>query len=171
MTHDKFEQDEEIEFKSKTQIKNEMHELQKIGLSLVELSQADLAKIPLPSDLLDAVTLARKINKKKEGYRRQLQFIGKLMRSTDTQPIEDALNKLQSQHHEKNEFFHQLEDMRDNIVSKNDDFIHELCQTYPNLELQKLRQLARQAKKEQAAESAPKAKREIFKYLKSQIEE
>lgn len=171
MSQDKFEQSELTEFKSKTQIKNEMHELQKLGVKLVELSSADLNKIPLNDELLDAINLARRINKKKEGYRRQLQFIGKLIRSTDLTPIESALRKVQLRHQGQNEAFHKVEKVRDDILNQGDAFIHELCLSHEHLDMQKLRQLLRQANKEKKNEKPPKAAREMFKYLKSHIEE
>lgn len=169
MTQDKFQENESADFKSKTQIKNEMQDLQKLGKKLVELGNADLAKMPLSSDLADAINLAHRINKKKEGYRRQLQFVGKLIRNEDIQSIEDALHKLQLNHQGNNEAFHKLEKLRDDLLVQGDPLIHEVCQTYPSIDNQKLRQLTRQAKKEKDNDKPPKSSREMFKYLRLHI--
>lgn len=162
-------EEEHDEFKSKSQIKREMHELKKIGEKLVNMGSAALAKIPLDDELGAAIDLARNINKKKDGYRRQLQFIGKLMRSRDMEPIEAALKKLQMHHQESNAKFHHLEQLRDNLINGGDAEIQATLEQYPWLERQKLRQLLRQAKKEQDLEKPPAAARELFKYLKSEL--
>src|SRR5690625_792970 len=88
---------------SKSQRKRDMLALQKLGQTLTELKPAQLAKIPLDEDLLHAVTEMQRI-RQREGRRRQLQYIGRLMRSADHEAIEhalDALNKegLRSEEH------------------------------------------------------------------------
>jgi ribosome-associated protein len=164
-----FDVEHEDEFISKTQIKAQALEQQKLGVSLIDLSQAELAKIPMDSELLDAVLLARKIRQKKEGYRRQLQFIGKLMRSRDTAPIEQAMLVIKSAHKKQNNEFHKLEQLRDDILVQGDSKIESALAEYPSLDRQKLRQLVRQAKKQKSENKAPKAARELFKYLKDTI--
>jgi ribosome-associated protein len=166
-----FEQEEEDTQLSKTQLKNQMNDLQKLGESLVELSPASLAKIPLDTELLDAVLLAQRILRKKEGYRRQLQLIGKLMRHRDIVPIEQALLVSQVSHQKANQKFHKLEVLRDTLIAKGDNAIEELLGQHDELDRQKLRQLVRQAKKQQAENKPPKASRELFKYLKETIDE
>lgn len=165
-----FEQDEENIQPSKTQLKNQMNALQKLGESLVDLSPASLAKIPMDTELLDAVMLARRILRKKEGYRRQLQLIGKLMRHRDIVPIEQALLVSQVSHQQANKKFHKLEELRDTLVAQGDSAIEEVLQQHDELDRQKLRQLVRQANKQQAENKPPKASRELFKYLKQAID-
>lgn len=162
---------EEDDFKSKSQLKRESEAAQKLGQELVELTDASLAKLPLDDELVDAVKLAGRINRKKDGYRRQLQFIGKLMRSRDLQPIEEALARLKAPHQQATNQFHKLEQARDQILSQGDDAIQALLLEHPQLDRQKLRQFARQASKEQQQNKPPKAARELFKYLKQQIGE
>lgn len=152
--------------KSKTQLKNESLALQKIGLTLVELGAAALAKIPMDDELSDAVLLARKINKKKDGYRRQLQFIGKLLRFRDTSDIERAIAELEASHLKANQVFHKVEETRDTLIKQGDDAINALLNDHPDLDRQKLRQLVRQAKKQLTDNKPPKASRELFKYLR-----
>jgi ribosome-associated protein len=160
---------EENEQLSKTQIKAQMVAMQKLGESLVHLGQSSLAKIPMESELLDAVMLARKILRKKEGYRRQLQLIGKIMRSIDITPIEQALNNIKSAHKKINDAFHGTEMLRDAILKGGDSKIELTITDYPLLDRQKMRQYVRQANKQQAENKPPKASRELFQYLKQII--
>jgi ribosome-associated protein len=161
----------EPEFKSKTQLKRDAEAKQQLATRLVNLSDANLAKIPMDEELAEAITTARKINRKKDGFRRQLQFLGKMMRSIDTQDIENAINALGNQHLQANAHFHYLERARDSIVSKGNEAIESLLQQHPELERQKLRQLQRNAAKEAKQNKPPAAAREIFKYLKESIQE
>ena len=159
------------EFKSKTQLKREAEQKQKLATQLVDLSEANLAQMPLDEELFDAVQTARKINRKKDGFRRQLQFLGKLMRGIDTTPIETALNLLGNQHTQANAHFHYLERARDSIVNHGNEAIEAVLEKHPELERQKLRQLHRKAAKEIQLGKAPAAARELFKYLKESIQE
>ncbi|MBU3020651.1 ribosome biogenesis factor YjgA [Aestuariibacter sp. A3R04] len=168
---DDIEQDDDVEFVSKTELKRQSAELQKLGEALVNLTPAHLATIPLDDDLRDSVELAQRINRKKDGYRRQLQFIGKLMRGRDVADIEAAMAKLAHQHQQTNAAFHALEKARDAIINEGDDAIQRLIEAHPALDRQKLRQYHRQIKKEREKSAAPKAFRELFQYLKEVIHE
>ena len=170
MTDTDFEFDhDEPEFKSKTQLKNESQELRKLGEKLIGLGAAALAKIPMDDELEEAVELARKINKKKDGYRRQLQFVGKLMRTRDVTPIEQALAEIEASHIRGNQAFHKLENARDDLLNRGDDAINDLLNEHPHLDRQKLRQLVRSANKQKEQNKPPKSAREIFQYLKQEI--
>jgi ribosome-associated protein len=157
--------------KSKTQIKQEAEVLKKLGFVLVELTPGQLADIPIDDELREAISLANRINKKKDGFRRQIQLIGKLLRQREIEPIEDAINRLKAHHLQSNKHFHKLEQFRDNIIATGDAGIQAVLSEYPDLDRQKLRQLQRQAVKQKEAEKPPKASREIFQYLKQNIEE
>lgn len=158
-------------FKSKSQLKREAEAKQKLAERLLDISEANLAKMPLNEDLFEAVQTARKINRKKEGFRRQLQLLGKLMREVNTVPIESALNLLGNQHLQANAHFHYLEHVRDSIVTQGNDAIEAILEKYPVLERQKLRQLQRKALKEAELNKPPIASRELFKYLRESIQE
>jgi ribosome-associated protein len=164
-----FDVSEEDEQLSKTQIKAQMVAMQKLGESLVHLGQSSLAKVPMEEELLDAVMLARKILRKKEGYRRQLQLIGKIMRNTDIAAIEHALNNIKSAHKKLNDAFHGTEMLRDEILLQGDSKIESTIAEYPKLDRQKVRQYVRQANKQLAENKPPKASRELFQYLKQVI--
>lgn len=171
MTESEFEIDQDgVEYKSKTQLKNEMLALQKLGKELVDLGSAALAKMPLDEELRESVELARRINRKKDGFRRQLQFIGKLLRTRDVAPIQEAMDRLKAAHHQSTTEFHHIEQARDKILNEGDEGINSVLEEHPHLDRQKLRQLLRQANKEKKLEKPPKSAREIFQYLKGNIE-
>lgn len=157
------------EFVSKSELKRQSAQQQNIGEQLVNLSDAHIKTIPMDEQLAEAVTLARKINRKKDGFRRQLQFIGKLMRSRELAPIEEALAKLQHQHQEQNARFHQLEKTRDAIANHGDDAIQAAIDECPTLDRQKLRHYYRAIGKERSKNAPPKAYRELFQYLKEHM--
>ena len=91
------------------------------------------------------------------------------MRSRDTAPIEQAMLVIKSAHKKQNNEFHKLEQLRDDILVQGDSKIESALAEYPSLDRQKLRQLVRQAKKQKSENKAPKAARELFKYLKDTI--
>ncbi|MCW8091033.1 ribosome biogenesis factor YjgA [Alteromonas sp. ASW11-130] len=161
--------EDELEPLSKSELKRKSAALQKLGEDMVHLTPAQLATIPLDDELADAVAVARKINRKKDGYRRQLQFIGKLLRHRDTEEIEQAMAMLNQKHAQQNSEFHALEKAREDIANQGDTAIQALLETYPELDRQKLRQFHRQIKKEKEKSAPPKAYRELFQYLKSTI--
>ncbi len=88
------DEDEEIIWVSKSEIKRDAEELKRLGAELVDLGKNSLDKIPLDDDLRAAIELAQRI--KKEGRRRQLQLIGKMLRARDEDPIRQALDKLKN---------------------------------------------------------------------------
>ena len=99
---------------SRTQRKREALDLQKTGQRLVELDPGDLASVPLPQDMLDAIALYKRI-RSFEARRRQLQFIGKLMRKIDLDPIQAALSQIDGTSAQARFEFHQLEIWRDRL--------------------------------------------------------
>ena len=154
--------DEDIIYVSKSEIKRDAEVLKKLGVELVNLSKNEIVKIPLDEDLLYAVELAQKI--KKEGYRRQIQYIGKLLRSRDIEPITLALDKLKNRHNQQVAQFHRLERLRDELIETGD--AESIMELFPSADRQQLRTLARLAKKELTANKPPKTARQIFQYLK-----
>lgn len=162
------------DYKSKTQLKKEMLALVKLGEQVVELGVSALKKIPLDTEVAEAIDIARDMNRKKPSYRRQLQFIGKLLRNRDEEEVDaitQALENLQGQQYQLKAHFHKLEVLRDKLVDHGDDALQSLLQEYPQLDRQRLRQWIRQAKKEREQNKPPKAYREIFQYLKQEIQE
>jgi ribosome-associated protein len=159
---------DEEEGKSKSQVKREMHELQKLGEELVELSAASRARVPLDDELKDALQLADKLSNKREALRRHIQFIGRLMRTRDLEPIEQALAVLRNTNQAATRQFHKVEQWRDKLLA-NDNSLTDFIAAYPEADVQQLRQLIRNAKKEQEKQQPPKAYRELFQLIKPLI--
>ena len=156
--------DSEEERPSKSARKRAMTALQDLGTRLVELTPAQLAQIPIDDDRLsEAVLQARKISQH-GGRRRQLQYIGKLMRDIDATPIQEALDKLDGLHQEESARFHQLEQLRDALISQGDAAMGSVLAVFPEADRQHLRQLVRQLDPD-----GPRAKeqaRKLFRYLR-----
>lgn len=163
--HEPFDNEEDIHYVSKSQLKRESHALQAMGEELVALPAAKLAKIPMPEELAEAVALARKI-KARGGLKRQLQYIGKIMRNIDAEPIAQALDELKSAASRETVKFHRLEQWRDRLVAEGDAALGQLIEEYPHADRQHLRQLIRNAQAEAAKNKPHKSAREIFRYLR-----
>ncbi|KAB2824157.1 ribosome-associated protein [Aliivibrio finisterrensis] len=159
-----WEEEEEIIWVSRTEMKNDMEDLQKLGEELVGLKPSVLAKFPLSEDLQVAIADAQRF--KNEAKRRQLQYIGKLMRLEDPEPIQLALDKIRNKHSQTTIALQKLEILRDRMIETPDVVIEEVMVRYPEADRQRFRQLARQAQKEKASKKPPKAYREIFQVLK-----
>ena len=154
---------------SKTQVKRECHDLQELGEAMSKLEPAALDKIPMDEDIRDAIVTMRKI-KKGSALKRQRQYVGKLLRNTDFEPIREAYEKAVNHYREDVKQFHQLENWRDRLVEEGDKALGELLNEMPQLDRQHLRQLIRQAGKEKQNNKPPKSSREIFKYLREMSE-
>jgi ribosome-associated protein len=149
--------------KSKSQIKREMHELQALGKQLVELPTKQLFDIPLSEKIRDAIVAAKTL--KHGAIRRQLQYIGRLMQKEDEESIRTMLHKLQQPHKDEVRAFHQLEQWREQLLLSDQDLLNELAIKFENFDRQHVRQLIRNAKKEQELNKPPKSARLLFKYL------
>ncbi|MGC0833625.1 ribosome biogenesis factor YjgA [Pantoea agglomerans] len=162
------EEDEEIIWVSKSEIKRDAEELKRLGAELVDLGKNSLDKIPLDERLRTEVELAQRI--KKEGRRRQLQLIGKLLRSIDVEPIRVALDKLNNRHNQQVALFHKLEMLRDRLIEQGDEAMGDVIALYPDADRQQLRSMIRNAQKEKAGSKPPKSARQIFQYLRELAE-
>lgn len=162
---EEFENEDEIIYVSKSEMKRESHALQALGEALVELPESKLTKIPMPDDLAEAVELARRISAR-GGRKRQLQYIGKLMRKIDPEPIRLAMDALKGEAARETAKLHKLEQWRDRLVSDGDSALGDLLNDYPEADRQHLRQLIRNAQRESKQNKPPKSAREIFRYLK-----
>ena len=154
----------EEELVSKTQIKNEMNERQALGMQLTKLAPDTLKKIGLSEELLEAVLFYKKITAN-GALNRQAQFIGRLMRDTDPEPIQAYLNKLKGDNAEHNAAMQRLELLRERLV-ESDDALTELISNKPELPISELRTLIRNARREKEQNKPPKAFRELFQLLK-----
>jgi ribosome-associated protein len=149
---------------SKTQKKREMSALQDLGTALVELPAERLAKIGLPEALHLAVRDAQRFTAH-EARRRQMQYIGRLMRETDPAPIQAALDEVRGISAAAIAAQHRLERLRARLI-EDEQVLGEIAAAHPGADLQQLRQLRRNALKEQQADKPPRAYRELFRLLR-----
>ena len=133
----------------------------------MNLTKANLTKVPLDDSLKDAIELAQRLQK--EARRRQLQYIGKLLRSIDAEPIREALEKIENKHNQQQAMLHKLEILRDELVAKGDVALTDLLNERPSADRQQLRNLIRAAQKEKEQNEPSKAYREIYQILKTLI--
>lgn len=161
------EDQEEIIWISKSEIKRDAEDLKQLGEKLVNLTKANLTKVPLDDSLKDAIELAQRLQK--EARRRQLQYIGKLLRSIDAEPIREALEKIENKHNQQQAMLHKLEILRDELITKGDAALTDLLNEHPSADRQHLRNLIRAAQKEKEQNKPSKAYREIYQILKTLI--
>lgn len=154
-------QDEPI---SKTRRKKDMLELQDLGAQLVELNEQQLALMQLPESLREAVGEARRLSKH-EARRRQLQYIGRLMRGIDAAPIRERLEEWRGQGREHTAQLHALERWREELLAA-DPALARFLNEHPTADSQQLRTLIRNARREQSAALPPKSYRELFRVLR-----
>ena len=157
---------QEEEVISKSQRKRDADAAQKLGKDILALSHDDQKSMALPESLSDALDEARRI-KKNSALKRQLQYIGKLMRTIDLQPIQEQYLKLTNHYDKDIKILHNLEKWRDRLLEEGDKALEDLLIEAPNADRQHLRQLIRQSAKETQLKKPPKSAREIFKYLKT----
>ena len=151
---------EEEDFISKSQRKRDSTALQKLGAELVELAPEQLARIDMPENLREAILACKRFSKH-EAVRRQMQYIGKLMRDLDAGPIAQQLAQLHAPSRAQTAVFHRAEQWRTDMLDDPaaiDRFVKEFPEANPH----RLRSLAGKAGEERAAERPPKHFRELF---------
>ncbi|WAV93386.1 DUF615 domain-containing protein [Oxalobacter aliiformigenes] len=159
--------EEEYERPSKSQRKREMTALQKTGEQLVNESADRIKRTPMPENLREAILECQRI-RNHEGRRRQLQYIGKIMRSLDEEAIATINRTIESWRGLSKAdtlLMHALENQREKLLA-DERALTEFLHKYPQADIQQLRTLIRNAKKETAANKPPKAYREIYRLLK-----
>lgn len=149
---------------SKTQRKQAMHDLQDLGTELVELSAGQLKRIQLPENIYEAVREYQRLTTH-GAKRRQLQYIGKIMRNEDPEPIQAGLALLRGESATENARLHRLERLRVRLL-EDEKVLQEIAETWPQADLTHLRQLRRNALKEQEQAKPPKNFRALFQVLK-----
>lgn len=155
---------------NKSALKRESQALEELGERLTALPAEQLAGIPLSEQLAEAIAIARRITSF-SAIKRQRKFIAKLLRDTDVEPIRARLEALDRNSAQSIHRHHTLERWRDRMLDEGDEAIDEFLQSQPAADRQKLRQLAREARKEQQASVAPRSARLLFRYLRQVLEE
>lgn len=160
--------EQEYERPSKSELKRQMTALQKLGEELVAEPRDRVKRVPMPEDVREAILECQQI-KDHEGRRRQMQYVGKKMRSLEEDEIaaiQKMLDSWKGASKAETAALHAIERRRDKLLS-DDKALTQLLAENPQLEAQHLRTLIRNARKEQAENKPPKAYREIFQILKS----
>ena len=150
---------------SKTQRKKEMHELQALGAELVALAESQIRELQIPDDLRGAVLEAKRI-KSHEARRRQLQYVGRLMRDVDPAPIRAQLDALIGHSAQEAARHRRLEALREKLLA-DDEALTGYVAGHAGADLQALRTLIRNARREQKEGRPPRAYRELFRLLKA----
>jgi ribosome-associated protein len=152
------------EIVSKTRKKREMHELQALGAALAQLSELQLETIEIPEKLREAILEAKRI-RSHEAKRRQMQYIGRLMRDVDPVPIRSRLAEVEGSSAQATARHRRLEAWRERLLG-DDEALTAFAAEYPGADLQVLRTLIRNARKEAGLGRPPRAYRELFRVLK-----
>ena len=153
---------------SRTQLKKQMTALQELGSELVSLTPAQLAEMALPESLHEAVMTAKQITRF-EARRRQLQYIGKLMRHIDPEPIRARLDRWKASSLEHTARVHRLERWRERLLA-DDTALPELLREHPHADIQQLRTLVRNARRERESNQPPRNYRALFKLLRETLD-
>ena len=154
---------------SRSQLKREAEALQDLGAELVKLKTSQLETIPMPERLRDAVMEARRI-KSHGALRRQMQFVGKVMREVEAEPIREALDRLLNRDQAAAARFHLLERWRDRLIDEGDKALAEWLDVHPESDRQHLRQLVRNAVKERNSGKPAGAGRALFRFIREMEE-
>ncbi len=155
---------DEPEQPSKSQRKREMQALQETGARLVELNADQLAQIALPERLLEAVLEAQRIHDF-EGRRRQMQYIGKLMREVDPAPIQARLEQWHGVAREHTASQRLAERWRERLLDE-ENALALFANEYPGCDLQHLRSLVASIKRDKAANRPLRNYRELFRAVR-----
>ncbi len=157
---------DEIEYVSKSQQKRDSLALQDLGKRLAALPADHLARIPLDAELREAIDLAHRIRNKRSALKRHFQYIGKLLRARDPEPITAALDAIDRDSQQSIHRHHRAEAWRDRIIEEGNAAIDALLDELPLADRQKLRQLLRNLQHAKSdskrIESARQIYREVF---------
>ena len=153
---------------SKTRLKNQSHDLQTLGQALADLGNEALANIEMPEALRDAIAEYRR-TKSHEGRRRQMQYIGKLMRSADEDALREAVAAATLGTAQSALALHEAERWRAELIA-DDSALDRWLHAHPDTDIQHLRSLVRAARRDAAGlapeERQPKSVRELFQFIK-----
>lgn len=150
---------------SKSALKRESHSLQEMGETLARLPASVLKNLPLPERLREAIEHLQSITAK-GAARRQRQYLGKVMRNVDPEPIKAALEALEQKAQRERNQFHAVERWRDRFVEEGETVATEFIERYPDTDRQRLRSLARSVTGAVSDGQRTSAARSLFKYLR-----
>ncbi|MCO4756538.1 MAG: DUF615 domain-containing protein [Oceanospirillaceae bacterium] len=160
----------EEEWVSKTQIKKEMLALQTLGEKLSTLTAEQLKTVPMSEPLRAAIEECSRIKPRSGAMKRHMNYVGRLMRTEDAEEIEQAMGRFEAGSQAHTAMFHRLERWRDRLIEGGNDELQTYLAENPEADIQHLRQLIRNAKKEAEKQQAPATARKLFKYLRELAE-
>ena len=152
---------------SKSVQKRASEALKDLGAQLTTCNKATLEKCELPTELLAALAEYKRLPKKHGALRRQLQFIGKLMRDLDDEALARIHAQLNRNVDLEKKRFHQLEELRDRLLDDDKTALQTLIDEHPLVDVQQLRQLIRGARKERDGNQPPASARKLFRLLRA----
>ncbi|MEP5980477.1 MAG: ribosome biogenesis factor YjgA, partial [Marinobacter alexandrii] len=166
--HDQY--DDEDEFgKSKSQLKREMHALQDLGKRMLDLSNDQLETLPISETLRSAIEESRRI-RQNEAKRRHLQYVGKIIRQEDDpDALKRAIDAFDAGSEEHTRRHHLAERWRDRMITEGDSVVGEFFNYCPSADMQHLRNLARNARKDVEKQKNTGQARKLFRYLRECI--
>jgi ribosome-associated protein len=153
------------DFVSKTRRKREMLELQALGAALAALPETQLASLQLDDELREALLEAKR-TRSHEARRRQMQYIGRLMRAVDPAPIREQLATIEGGSAQAAAAHRRLEAWRARLL-EDDEALTAYAYEHPGADLQALRTIIRNTRQEQKQGKPPRAYRELFRMLKT----
>jgi len=151
---------------SKSQLKRDTHALQQLGTDLLDIPEPDWDSLDLSEGLTAALRETKRLRPRSSARKRQLQYIGKLMRNIDAEPIRQYFIRRRLEHSKTTKAHHDLEAWRDRLINDGDSAIEEFLKLQPAADRQQLRQLVRQAIKEATQNKPPKSNRALFQYIR-----
>ena len=158
-------EDDQYDGPSKSQLKRDSQHMIDVGEEILKLSREDIQSLQLPDELNDAVSTALKI-KSRSGLKRQRLYIGKLLRTMDSEDIETQLKNIQHRHDTNTAHFKRLEKWRDSLIDNDKTTLDRVISHYPEIDRQHINQLVRAAHREKQQDKPPAASRKLFKYLR-----
>jgi len=161
---------DENEIVSKSQLKRESHAIQDLGKRLAALPADQLARIPLDEPVREAIALAQRIQNKRSALKRHYQFLGKLLRARDTDPIFEALAEIDNASQHSIQLHHRAERWRDRIIEQGNDAIDALVAEITHADRQKLRQLWRNHRNAKTDAKRIQHSRLIYKEIKQSLD-
>jgi ribosome-associated protein len=150
---------------SKSQRKRDAQELVSLAKKMIAMPENRFRKLPLDEELRSEIEFARGI--KSHGARkRQLMTVGKMLRQRDNEELLDAVNNIDQRNQQANARFHLVESWRDRLIEGSDQVLSEFLEQATGANIQTLRQLIRNAKKEAQLGKPPSSARKLFKLLR-----
>ncbi|MCD8338857.1 MAG: DUF615 domain-containing protein [Burkholderiales bacterium] len=148
---------------SKSELKRRAERLQDLGKELTTLGEETLAKIALPEELLDQLAEYKRM-RSFGAQRRQLQLIGKVMRALDPDKVRTAIDRARGVDKAAVAAHHRAENLRAALI-KEDKYLTNFVEEFPNIDVQNIRRLVRAARKEAENNKPPKSSRELYRII------